>query len=659
MKKLIVGLVFLVIYSLFFNSCKEFKKNKSNNSISKEYQNHYCDSTLANTILPVLMPYNKIINPVGKQIYFGDPGLENHALDCALSPDNKTLAVEGRYSIIFINTSTNKIKYRLRLRDNKNYKHSLNTYSGIKWYKKSNKLYVFWSNASAKKSISNVIMALWDGSKAHIVDDFSFIAEKPARTALPNELEILKENGKDYLYVVLNGNNKIVKINIKTKKIIWQKNSGMVPYGIVIANDNIYVTNWGGFKPAKNDTNVAGAPWDAVKIDTKTSATSSGSVSVINPKNGKLIKEIKVGLHPNDIIKSPDEKFVYVANANSDDVSVINTQTNKLSETISVRLLKEKNPFYGDSPNGLGITSDGACLFVANGMDNALAVVKLGKNSFSNGKRENSKVIGFIPTEAYPGAVTVLNDSILYVANIEAEGARETIITGENDAFKTFHKELPESTNRYFNSHRMLASVSVIPLPDTKALKKETAKVIQSNNMFRLELVKLLPRKNVTPVPVPERIGEPSVFKHVIYIIKENRTYDQVLGDMKEGRGESLLCAFGKKITPNTHKLSKDFLLMDNYYVSGKCSAEGHQWTDASIVTDYIEKNVRAWFRNYPHVQTDAMVYHKTGFIWDNALDHNKTVRIYGEAAIPEWSTGKRWKDIYKWKRVVHLHSYP
>ena len=127
---------------------------------------------------------------------------------------------------------------------------------------------------------------------------------------------------------------------------------------------------------------------------------------------------------------------------------------------------------------------------------------------------------------------------------------------------------------------------------------------------------------------MPERVGEPSVFKHVLYIIKENRTYDQVLGDMPQGNGEPSLCIYGNAVTPNQHQLSKDFLLLDNYYASGKCSAEGHQWTDAAMVTDYVEKNVRAWFRSYPHVQEDALVYDVNGFIWNNAADHGKTVRI-------------------------------
>jgi phospholipase C len=154
-------------------------------------------------------------------------------------------------------------------------------------------------------------------------------------------------------------------------------------------------------------------------------------------------------------------------------------------------------------------------------------------------------------------------------------------------------------------------------------------------------------RTNELPKPVPERIGEPSIFKHVIYIIKENKTYDQVFGDIKQGRGDANLCVFGDSVTPNQHKLANTFGLLDNYYASGKSSAEGHQWTDAAMVSDYVEKNVRAWFRSYPHRQEDALVYNKNGFIWNNALDHGKTVKVYGEACTTHFNEKQKWLDIY------------
>ena len=267
-------------------------------------------------------------------------------------------------------------------------------------------------------------------------------------------------------------------------------------------------------------------------------------------------------------------------------------------------------------------------------MDNALAVVKLGINATKKGSGKISMVTGFIPTGAYPSSVSILNPGYLYVCNLEAAGARVGI-------------RVKNTANLIYNSHIMLASVSVIPVPDEKSLKAYTDTVIAVNDLARATLAREKPRASAQPKAVPDRIGEPSLFKHVVYIIKENRTYDQVLGDMKQGDGDPGLCIYGADITPNTHRLSEEFMLLDNFHASGKCSAEGHQWTDASIVTDYIEKNMRAWFRSYAHVQTDALVYAPTGFIWDNATSHGKSARIYGEASVPVFEKEMNWKDIY------------
>jgi hypothetical protein len=265
-------------------------------------------------------------------------------------------------------------------------------------------------------------------------------------------------------------------------------------------------------------------------------------------------------------------------------------------------------------------------------MDNALAVIELGENASVNSSKAASTVIGFIPTGAYPSSVTISNQDYLYVANLEAKGARLGVT---------------RTTTRY-NSHNMQASISVIQVPDKHDLNAYTDTVIAANNLSRALRAREKPRESVQPKPVPERIGEPSLFKHVVYIIKENRTYDQILGDMKQGDGDPALCTYGSLITPNTHKLSEEFMLLDNFHVSGKGSPEGHQWTDASIVTDYIEKNMRAWFRSYPHVQNDALVYAPTGFLWDNATSHGKSVRIYGEASVPLIDNKLKWGDIYK-----------
>ncbi|HPF50093.1 MAG TPA: bifunctional YncE family protein/alkaline phosphatase family protein [Draconibacterium sp.] len=619
----------IIILSFVLNAAGQSKKDKKQQA---KHLSKYETETLSDNQLPVLMPYNRWIDPAGEQIYFGDNELENHALDCAASPDGKWVAVEGRYSIVILSVENNKIIDRATLKDLLG-TGAMNTFSGISWRKVDNDYELYWSASGSGKSY--VIKASWNGRKIKLLNTFEFSSEAPALSALPNELVVSEENGITFLYVVLNGNNKLIKLNVESGETTWSVPTGVAPYGVIKTAAKIYVTNWAGAVPDVNDKDVAGVPWGKAKVSPENGSTREGTVSVFNPINGALLKEIEVGLHPNDMISSPDEQFVYIANANSDAISVIDTKTDAITETIPVRLGKEKNPYFGDSPNGLGISEDGKTLYVAVGMDNAVAVVELGKNASANSNNASSKIAGFIPTGAYPGGVCVLNNSRLYIPNIEAEGARIPSVSGVTGVTS-------------YNSHRQMASVSIIPVPDKTQLAKYTKRVEETNQLFRIALSQKMPRKNVTPVPVPARIGEPSVFKHVVYIIKENRTYDQILGDVKAGDGEPSLCIFGEEVTPNTHKIVDDFLLLDNFYVSGKSSAEGHQWTDMAIVTDYVEKNVRAWFRSYPHVQEDALVYAPTGFIWDNAREHGKSVRIYGEACVPQFDSKATWTSIYE-----------
>jgi YVTN family beta-propeller protein len=617
----------LIIIGIGFNfSCIAQKGTKVNKEIIVNGKKiSYDDSLMNETATPYLLPFNRIIDGAGTVATFGSTELENHSLDAALMSDTKTVVVEDRYGIAFFDVAEKKLIYRLAYDAKNGGKKMMSVYSGIKTFSVDGNEHIFWSGADGVTNKSFVFEADWDGKKSKIINTYSFDGLAPAPSALANELFIRTESGETYMYVVLNGNSQLAKLRLKDKKIVWQTNTGMAPYGLTIVQNKVYVSNWAGSVPNGTSKDTAGVPYAAVNINPVTGATSQGTVSVIDAQTGQIIKEITTGLHPNAIIKSHDEQFVFVANGNSDDVSVISTSEDKVISTISVRLNGKKDDLIGDSPNALAIDKDDKTLFIANGGDNAVAVVNLGNASKQNGI---SCAEGYIPTQAYPGGL-VLDDSLLIVTNLEGVGARV-------------------AKNKSYNTHKQEATVSFIPLPNEKELAIYTAKVKVLNMQFRTELSKLLPRKNVKPVPVPERIGEPSTIKHIIYIIKENRTYDQVLGDMKEGWGDSSLCSFGANVTPNEHLLAKQYGLLDNYHASGKCSAEGHQWTDAAMVTDYVEKNVRAWFRSYPHVQQDALVYDEAGFIWNQALDHGKTVRIYGEACEPEFDKKLSWTDIYQ-----------
>lgn len=636
-----------LLAALFLGACHTKTGSKSTViADASSYHIGYDDSTLYNKSAPLLMPYNRIINPAGNTIYFGDTNYENHSLDCKLVPGQDILAVEDRYGIAMINTKTKDVVARWSYADEKRFSGLTSTYSGIQVVQRYGKTNIFWSAANGSNHQSYVMMANWDGEHIFFKKQIAFKPEGESPLALPNELNVVEENGVDYLYVVLNGNNQFLKIGLNDEKVIFKTPTGVAPYGLAMINNQAFVTNWGG--PIPTDTlkrETAGVPYGSTYTDHRTGAAMQGSVSVINTKTGNMVKEIPVGLHPNVIVASPDKRFLYVANANSDNVYVIDAQKLSVVDSISVKLDAGTKGFIGDSPNALALSPRGTMLYVANGLDNAVAVIKLGANVATNGKDE-TEIKGFIPTEAYPGGLTADRDR-LYVTNLEGEGARvnSNRIT-ETESSKAKKRNIPDGDA--YNSHHQEATVSIIPLPENNELMAYTDRVKKLNLQFRILLSRQLPRKNMAPQPVPERIGEPSVFKHVIYIIKENRSYDQVLGDMVAGNGHKDLCIYGDEVTPNQHQLARDFVLMDNYYASGKSSAEGHQWTDAAMVTDYVERNVRSWFRSYPHTQTDALVYDKEGFIWNNALDHGKTVRVYGETATPIFDDKLGWKEIYE-----------
>jgi len=570
------------------------------------------------------LPYNRIIQSAGKVVRYGKPSLENHALDIANLADKNLVVVEERYGVFVLDILQNKVVAEWRFEQDPSFKGMMSTYSGIKTITINNKEYILWSAASGNTAA--LVMAEWNEGIKNVTS-IPFEKKEPAKNALPNQVEVVRESNQYFIYVVLNGNNELVKLNWETKALVWKTNTGVAPFGVTVVGKKVFVTNWAGTTVTDSTQSTAGVPWGLAYTSPITGATQSGTISVNNSVTGKLEKEITVRLHPNAIISSADGKFIYVANGSSDEVSVINASNNLLTENIFVGLAGSN--LQGSTPNGLALSVDGKKLYVSNGLDNAIAVIHLGKKSATLGTGKTF-IEGYIPTEAYPAGL-LIKENKLVVANLESDGAN---VVDEKKNARTIHQEL--------------ASVSIIPLPNQTELNAFTAEVKKQNLVNRLDQLLLPARPNVAPVPIPERLGEPSLFKHVVYIIKENKTYDQVLGDVKSGNGDSSLCVFGEKYTPNTHALVKQFGGMDNFHTSGKSSAEGHQWTDAGMVSDYVEKNVRAWFRSYPHRQEDALVYNKAGFIWNHALTYGKTVRVFGEACETEYDKKLSWFDLYK-----------
>ena len=411
------------------------------------------------------------------------------------------------------------------------------------------------------------------------------------------------------LYVALNLSNRLLEYDLKKQKPLRMFDVGVAPFDVVLAGDKVYVSNWGGRRPDTNSLTGPAGQGTEVRVDPVRHIANEGSVSVIHLKSGKSAGEIPVGLHSCAMALTPNGRYLCVANAAGDSVSVIDTHKDKVVETISLRW--HPSDLFGASPNALTMSHDGKTLYVCNGTQNAVAEVSL-----HPGK---SRLLGLIPVGWYPGAVVEdAQRSALYVANIKGT--------------------VPRLRRPKYNSHQYLGTLSLLPLPAKDELAQQTEAVLRN---YRRELVEtaLQPaRPNISPRPVPERVGEPSVFKHVVYIVKENRTYDQVLGDVRGGNGDRNLCVFGEKFTPNQHKLAREFVLLDNTYCSGILSADGHQWAMSAIATDYMERSFAGFPRSYPDGMepndVDALAYSPAGFIWDNAIANGKTFRDYGEYTI-------------------------
>jgi YVTN family beta-propeller protein len=355
---------------------------------------------------------------------------------------------------------------------------------------------------------------------------------------------------------------------------------------------------------------------------------NEGSVSVIDLSQAETASEVQsakaeilIGLRASALAVSPNRLWVVVANAGSDTLSVIDTRTDQIVETICAR--QSPADLFGAQPNALAFDKSGGRLYVCNGTQNAVAVFDF--------KPGQSSLRGLIPVGWFPGGVAYdPGRKALCVANIKGIGSTKHLEPG--DPVK-------------FNSHQYFGTLSLVPVPDKRELSRLTQTALQNLRYGLLQEAKLPPRPDQPARPVPERVGEPSVFKHVIYIIKENRTYDQVLGDVPQGTGDPSLCVFGEHITPNLHKLVRDFVLLDNTYCSGILSADGHQWADSALANDYMERSFAGFPRSYPFGGTgdsvDALAYSSGGFIWDNVIAHGKTLRDYGEFAIAR----ARWRD--------------
>ncbi|NQU42064.1 bifunctional YncE family protein/alkaline phosphatase family protein, partial [bacterium] len=446
----------------------------------------------------------------------------------------------------------------------------------------------------------------------------------------PGGLALDPSSGR--MLVTLSRNNTLAVVDLETGEVINEIPVGIAPYDVRVVGRKAYVTNWGGRRPREDD--LTGPTSGSRAVIDEAGIASSGTVSVVDLDSHNVIREIEVDLHPCGMAVSPDSNRLYVANANSDTVSVLDTRRDEAIDRWMAKPMEDL-PF-GSAPNAIAVSHDGRTLYVALGGNNCLAVMST----------VTGKVQGLIPTGWYPGDVVLTNNgSQLLVANVKGFGSRWKDARMTSD----YRGQIPPPDVERHNSHDHLGSVTFVEVPDEAQLKKHSFQVASNMRLPMMRRVMDLPRMPKRIVPVPTRPGEESVFKHVLYIIKENRTYDQVFGDLPQGDGDPSLCLFGREVTPNQHALAEEFVLLDNFYCNGVLSADGHQWTDEGYVTDYIEKSFGGFARSYPYYGNDALAYASSGFIWDHVLRAGLTFRNYGEmvrATIEPASAS--WADIYK-----------
>ncbi len=585
----------------------------------------------------VVVPTNQVLTPAGAQVTF--PG---RPVDVALCDGGRTAVAKNIKGLVFVEVATARVRQTLELPDDPYL--PFNPIAAMKRpIDPSGKGHHYPTGFS-------VVGLLAEGDRVFVTDSQDRLRQarrqKDGRYAWADSVAIpppavggrpfptgIARRSADELWVCSSRGNAVVLVDLRAGAVRQSVPVGVAPYAVVAARaDRVYVSNWGGDRPgaAEPQATSSGTP---VQIDPKTGVANRGSVSVLAPEGGRWgqVKRIGVGLHPAGMTLSPAGKFLYVANANSDTVSVIDTGADEVVETIDCRPAA-RLPF-GSGANAVALAPGGGTLYVANGTNNCVAVVRLGrKASGVAGVPERSAVAGLIPTAWYPGALALSADGAkLFVANVKGVGALSQ----------------PRPVAEGKNSHDLLGSVSIVDVPDDRRLAEHTA-TVNANNRLAQSLAGLeKPRPEARPVPVPERHGEPSVFKHVVYVIKENRSYDQILGDLKEGNGDPELCLFGEAVTPNQHALARQFTLFDNFYCSGTLSATGHQWTDEAYVTDYLTKAFGGFTRSYPVDGDDPLAFASSGFLWDNALARGKTFRNFGEFTKTTYPAGTTWAAVY------------
>ncbi|WP_276089320.1 bifunctional YncE family protein/alkaline phosphatase family protein [Pedobacter sp. JY14-1] len=528
----------------------------------------------------ILLPNGWKLSPAGHSIQLGDL-----PLNMQISPSGKFIAVtnngQSTQSLQLIDPKTEKILDEKILRK---------SWYGLAFSKDEKHLYASGGN-------DNWILdfRLKDNT-LEASDTIKLGPVWPKGKISPAGIVVNKNNSR--LYTVTKEDSTLYMISPAAKKILKKIQLPAIAYSCVLSADEqkLYVSLWGG-----------------------------KSIAVVDLAEEKIAQLIPVGDHPNELLLNKKGTRLFVANASDNTVSVISTASAKVIETIATTLYATQ--LTGSTTNGLALSANEKTLYIANADNNCLAV-------FDVSKPGNSLSQGFIPVGWYPTSVKTLGGRILVTngkGNTSLPNPKGPQPVSKIDN-SDYHMGSTANRRLQYIAGLFKGTLSFIESPKPEQLKTYTRQVY-ANTPFTDK--KTLLADGEKGNPIPRRQGEKSPIKHVFYIIKENRTYDQVLGDIPKGNGDSSLCLFGRKITPNQHALAERYVLLDNFYVDAEVSADGHNWSMAAYATDVVEKT---WPTSYGSRGGSTtfeggrpVTYPKGGFIWDYCQRAGISYRSYGE----------------------------
>ena len=528
----------------------------------------------------VLLPNGWKLSPAGRNITLGDL-----PLNMAVSNNKKLLAVtnngQSTQSIQLVDARTEKVVDSVTIAKS--------------WYGLvfgNNDEYLYASGGNDNWIVQYHIV----NQKLHLTDTIKLGTKWPTKIS-PTGIAI--DDDKHLLYVVTKENNSLYTIDLTTKKEVNKLELGAEAFTCLLSKNKqtLFISLWGGDKVLYYDI-----------------------------ASRKIVQTIAVGDNPNEMCLDKTGNYLFVANSNDNSVSVIDIRKHTVIETLNAALFP--NAPSGSTTNGLAISGNGKTLYIANADNNCLSV-------FDISTIGDSKSKGFIPVGWYPTNVKAIGNKI-FVTNGKGFASMANP-NGPNPAGQKQDVNYQHSDNKKPQEVQYIGglfkgAMSIIDEPYHAQLGI-FSRAVYDNTPYNKE--KENNAEGEAGNPVPMHPGQQSPIKHVFYIIKENRTYDQVLGDIKKGNGDTSLVLFGEKITPNLHALANNFVLLDNFYVDAEVSADGHNWSMGAYATDYLEKTWPTSYGdrggNYESEGMREIANNKNGFIWDLCKRHNALYRSYGE----------------------------